>query len=121
MQEFAGAGLRTLCLATKDIDPAYFADWRRRYHAASTSLVDREDKVTAVYEEIEKNMTLIGATAIEDKLQDGVPDTIASLAVAGIKIWVLTGDKQGMLLIKLSKFNVVYSQCNCVARLFIGF
>ena len=40
-------------------------------------------------------MTLIGATAIEDKLQDGVPDAIANLALAGIKIWVLTGDKQG--------------------------
>lgn len=49
----------------------------------------------ALYEEIEKNMILIGATAIEDKLQDGVPDTIANLALAGIKIWVLTGDKQG--------------------------
>ena len=41
-------------------------------------------------------MMLIGATAIEDKLQDGVPDTIANLALAGIKIWVLTGDKQGI-------------------------
>ena len=40
-------------------------------------------------------MALIGATAIEDKLQDGVPDAIARLANAGIKIWVLTGDKQG--------------------------
>ncbi len=49
----------------------------------------------ACYEEIEQNMMLIGATAIEDKLQDGVPDTIANLALAGIKIWVLTGDKQG--------------------------
>ena len=41
-------------------------------------------------------MTLIGATAIEDKLQDGVPDAIANLSNAGIKIWVLTGDKQGI-------------------------
>lgn len=40
-------------------------------------------------------MHLLGATAIEDKLQDGVPQTIANLALAGIKIWVLTGDKQG--------------------------
>ena len=40
-------------------------------------------------------MTLLGATAIEDKLQDGVPDCIANLALADIKIWVLTGDKQG--------------------------
>lgn len=49
----------------------------------------------ALYEEIETDMILIGASAIEDKLQDGVPDAIANLALADIKIWVLTGDKQG--------------------------
>ena len=69
----------------------------------STSMENRDDKLSEVYEEIEQNMTLIGATAIEDKLQDGVPDTIANLAVAGIKIWVLTGDKQGKFdLVKLN-------------------
>ena len=62
----------------------------------STSLVNRDDQLDAVYEEIEQGMKLIGATAIEDKLQDGVPETIANLSLAGIKIWVLTGDKQGM-------------------------
>ena len=61
----------------------------------STALVDRDDRLDEVYEEIEENMLLMGATAIEDKLQDGVPDTIANLALANIKIWVLTGDKQG--------------------------
>lgn len=49
----------------------------------------------AIYEEIEKDMSLLGATAIEDKLQDGVPQTIANLSLAGMKLWVLTGDKQG--------------------------
>ena len=63
--------------------------------AHSTSMENRDDKLSAVYEEIEERMTLVGATAIEDKLQDGVPETIAHLALAGIKIWVLTGDKQG--------------------------
>lgn len=56
---------------------------------------DREEKVNAVYEDIEQNLMLLGATAIEDKLQDGVPDAIANLALADIKLWVLTGDKQG--------------------------
>ena len=51
--------------------------------------------MSEVYEEIEVGMSLVGATAIEDKLQDGVPEAIANLARAGIKIWVLTGDKQG--------------------------
>jgi phospholipid-transporting ATPase len=48
----------------------------------------------AAAELIEKNLILLGATAIEDKLQDGVPDTIHTLATAGIKLWVLTGDRQ---------------------------
>ena len=52
----------------------------------------------SVYDEIEMDLDLVGSSAIEDKLQDGVPDTIAKLARASIKIWVLTGDKQGTLL-----------------------
>ncbi len=94
-QDFAQEGLRTLCLASKEIDPSYYVEWKKKHHEASTSLVDRDDKLSEVYEEIETDMVLLGATAIEDKLQDGVPDCIANLAQAGIKIWVLTGDKQG--------------------------
>jgi magnesium-transporting ATPase (P-type) len=45
-------------------------------------------------EEIEAGLGLLGCTAIEDKLQDGVPKCIADLARAGVKIWVLTGDKE---------------------------
>lgn len=61
----------------------------------SIAMENRDEKLDAVYEEIETDLMLIGASAIEDKLQDGVPETIANLAVADIKIWVLTGDKQG--------------------------
>jgi len=56
---------------------------------------NREEQIDVLYEEIEKNMKLIGMTAIEDKLQDGVPQCIESLTQAGIKIWMLTGDKIG--------------------------
>ena len=56
---------------------------------------NREERVCDLYEEIEQGMTLMGATAVEDKLQDGVPEAIANLAAAGIHIWMLTGDKQG--------------------------
>ncbi|KAH9406631.1 Phospholipid-transporting ATPase ID [Tyrophagus putrescentiae] len=94
LNKFASEGLRTLCLAKKDIDETFFEAWKGRLHEASTSLDNREDKVDACYEEIEQKLQLIGATAIEDKLQDGVPQTIANLALAGIKLWVLTGDKQ---------------------------
>ena len=63
---------------------------------------DREDKIAAVCNEIEGDLRLLGATAIEDRLQDGVPETIADLKRAGIKVWVATGDKLetaiGMLL-----------------------
>jgi magnesium-transporting ATPase (P-type) len=54
---------------------------------------NKDERLAELYEEIEKGMTLLGATAIEDKLQDGVPETIAKLMEANIKIWVLTGDK----------------------------
>uniref|UniRef100_A0A674D9H2 Phospholipid-transporting ATPase n=1 Tax=Salmo trutta TaxID=8032 RepID=A0A674D9H2_SALTR len=94
LNEFAGEGLRTLALAYKDLDEEYFSSWKQRHHEASTALEDREDKLDVLYEEIEKDLMLLGATAIEDKLQDGVPQTIEQLAKADIKIWVLTGDKQ---------------------------
>uniref|UniRef100_A0A8C4NUX7 Phospholipid-transporting ATPase n=1 Tax=Dicentrarchus labrax TaxID=13489 RepID=A0A8C4NUX7_DICLA len=94
LQEFAGEGLRTLALAYKDLDEEYFNQWQQRHHEASTDLDDRESKLDQLYEEIEKDLLLLGATAIEDKLQDGVPQTIEQLSKADIKIWVLTGDKQ---------------------------
>uniref|UniRef100_A0A6Q2YKE1 Phospholipid-transporting ATPase n=1 Tax=Esox lucius TaxID=8010 RepID=A0A6Q2YKE1_ESOLU len=92
--EYAGDGLRTLALAYKDIDLNYMEDWKKRHHEASTGMEQREEKLDALYEEIEKGLLLLGATAVEDKLQDGVPQTIEQLAKADIKIWVLTGDKQ---------------------------
>ena len=94
LNKFAGEGLRTLCLAKKDLDVVVYERWRERYHEAVISLDNREEKVSAVYEEIEQQLVLVGTTAIEDKLQDGVPQCIANLAAANIKLWVLTGDKQ---------------------------
>ncbi|XP_055944168.1 phospholipid-transporting ATPase ID-like [Argiope bruennichi] len=94
LNKYAGEGLRTLCLAVKELDEDVFEEWKEKFHAAATSMDNREEKVNAVYEDIEKNLILLGATAIEDKLQDGVPDAIANLALADIKLWVLTGDKQ---------------------------
>lgn len=67
---------------------------------------NREALLSAVYEEIETDLVLVGATAIEDKLQDGVPEAIANLAQANIKIWVLTGDKQGENSLVLNLYTV---------------
>ncbi|XP_077377783.1 phospholipid-transporting ATPase ID-like [Festucalex cinctus] len=94
LNEFAGEGLRTLALAYKDLDEDFFLQWQQRHHEASTTLDEREGKLEQLYEEIETDLLLLGATAIEDKLQDGVPQTIEQLSKADIKIWVLTGDKQ---------------------------
>jgi len=78
----------------------------------------REQKLNMMYEEIESDLQLLGVTAIEDKLQDGVPKSIANLQSAGIKIWVLTGDKQGMCKLnyfscKYKSFKVYFSCRNC--------
>ncbi|KAJ3164163.1 hypothetical protein HK101_000497 [Irineochytrium annulatum] len=93
LEEFAGDGLRTLCIAYTILPEDLYNEWAIKYQAASVSLTDREEKVDEVAEEIERGMLLMGATAIEDKLQDGVSDCIETLSNAGIKIWVLTGDK----------------------------
>ncbi|XP_059080982.1 phospholipid-transporting ATPase ID-like isoform X3 [Tigriopus californicus] len=94
LDKFASEGLRTLVLGVKDLSAEQFEDWKASHHEAAIALDNREEKLDAIYNEIEKDLQLLGATAIEDKLQDGVPETIANLALAGIKLWVLTGDKQ---------------------------
>ncbi|XP_078113349.1 phospholipid-transporting ATPase ID isoform X1 [Sander vitreus] len=93
LSEFAGEGLRTLALAYKDLDEDYFDVWMKKLLFASTVIENREDQLAVLYEEIEQGLKLLGATAIEDKLQEGVPETITCLNLADIKIWVLTGDK----------------------------
>ncbi|XP_026221873.1 probable phospholipid-transporting ATPase IM isoform X2 [Anabas testudineus] len=93
LSEFAGEGLRTLALAYKDLDEDYFDVWMKKLLFASTVIENREDQLAVLYEELEQGLKLLGATAIEDKLQEGVPETIACLNLADIKIWVLTGDK----------------------------
>lgn len=91
---FASEGLRTLVLGVKILTDADAEEWLSKYKKAATSLENRDKKLTAVAAEIERNLHIVGATAIEDRLQDGVPETIANLGKAGIKLWVLTGDKR---------------------------
>ncbi|MBN3310286.1 phospholipid-transporting ATPase IA isoform X4 [Amia ocellicauda] len=94
LEQFATEGLRTLCYAVADISESSYQDWLQVYHRASTAMQNRVLKLEESYELIEKNLQLLGATAIEDKLQDKVPETIETLMKADIKIWILTGDKQ---------------------------
>ncbi|PMD54710.1 P-type ATPase-like protein [Hyaloscypha bicolor E] len=93
LEMFAREGLRTLCIAQKVLGEEEYQTWNREHEIAAAAIVDREDRLEAVSDLIERDLTLLGGTAIEDRLQEGVPDTIALLADAGIKLWVLTGDK----------------------------
>ena len=70
-----------------------YAQWNEEYQAAMSSVADRESKLEKCALHLEKDFDLVGSTALEDKLQDGVPDTIDMIRRGGIKLWVLTGDK----------------------------
>ena len=95
IEAFAGMGLRTLVVACRDLEDDEYEAWAVRHKAASTAITDRAVRLAAVYEEIEKELHMLGASAIEDRLQEGVPGTIALLRRANIRFWMLTGDKQG--------------------------
>ncbi|KAL8828144.1 MAG: hypothetical protein Q9170_006727 [Blastenia crenularia] len=95
LEEYATEGLRTLCLAMREIPEEEFQQWWQIFEKASTTVSgNRAEELDKAAELIEHDFCLLGATAIEDKLQDGVPDTIHTLQEAGIKVWVLTGDRQ---------------------------
>jgi phospholipid-translocating ATPase len=93
LEMFAREGLRTLCIAQRELGEEEYQQWNKEHEIASAAITDREEKLEEVSDRIERELTLLGGTAIEDRLQEGVPDTIALLAEAGIKLWVLTGDK----------------------------
>ncbi|KAL5759658.1 hypothetical protein ACOSQ2_018496 [Xanthoceras sorbifolium] len=107
LEQFGSSGLRTLCLAYRDLSPDMYEKWNEKFIQAKSSLRDRELKLDEVGELIEKDLILIGCTAIEDKLQEGVPACIQTLSRAGIKIWVLTGDKME------TAINIAYA-CNLI-------
>ncbi|KAK9828339.1 hypothetical protein WJX74_009865 [Apatococcus lobatus] len=94
LRNFSLQGLRTLVLCERILTETEWRDWNMRFQAASAQLVERDSKVSHTALEVERNLDLLGVTAIEDKLQAGVPDAISSLIKAGMKVWVITGDKQ---------------------------
>lgn len=94
VNEYANAGLRTLILAYREVDENEYEEFNEKFTEAKNLVsADREAVIDEVAENMEKDLILLGATAVEDKLQSGVPQCIDKLAKAGIKIWVLTGDK----------------------------
>ncbi|KAF7805959.1 phospholipid-transporting ATPase 2 isoform X1 [Senna tora] len=94
VEQYAHMGLRTLCLAWRELKEDEYQEWSLMFKEANSTLVDREWRVAEVCQRIEHNLEVLGVTAIEDRLQDGVPETIETLRKAGINFWMLTGDKQ---------------------------
>ncbi len=93
LESYAKEGLRTLIVAEKVLSEEEYSDWHAVYKKAMLSLSNREEMLEEAAKQLEHSFTLAGATAIEDKLQDEVAETISFIRRAGIKIWVLTGDK----------------------------
>lgn len=95
LAKYGDAGLRTLALSYRKLEVAEYEQWNATFTKAKTTIgADRDDLLDKASDLIEKDLILVGATAVEDKLQQGVPECIDRLAQAGLKIWVLTGDKQ---------------------------
>ncbi|KAL4432773.1 hypothetical protein ABPG74_011594 [Tetrahymena malaccensis] len=93
LKYFGSQGLRTLMLAERQIDKQAYEIWSEKYLKARSQTENKELEIEKLQDEMETELEILGATAIEDKLQDDVADTIKALKDSGIKIWVLTGDK----------------------------
>ncbi|XP_020089461.1 probable phospholipid-transporting ATPase 8 isoform X1 [Ananas comosus] len=94
INEYSEAGLRTLAVAYRKLTEEEYRIWNEEFLAAKSSVnADHDMIVDEAAEKIEKDLILLGATGVEDRLQKGVPECINKLAEAGIKIWILTGDK----------------------------
>ncbi|KUF82695.1 phospholipid-transporting ATPase [Phytophthora nicotianae] len=101
LERYATEGLRTLVIAQKELHPDAYAEWSCEYDAALGDLEQmamqkrgEPNRIEELEEQLEQGLQLMGATAIEDRLQDQVTSTLGDLSRAGIKIWVLTGDKE---------------------------
>lgn len=92
MELFANNGLRTLCIAHRYLSEQEYLEWSRTYEVAINSVRDRDEEMDKANELIEHSLIILGATALEDKLQEGVPEAIETLHQAGIKLWILTGN-----------------------------
>lgn len=100
---YAEEGLRVLVMAKRIISQNEFYEWRKKHAECELTSEHHERKVRESFSNLEKNLTLLGATGIEDRLQEGVPETLAALINAGIVVWVLTGDKPE------TAINIAYS------------
>ncbi|VDD80362.1 unnamed protein product [Mesocestoides corti] len=92
--DFASSGLRTLVMGARFVTAAQWLELKANLDDARGRLEGREEALAEAYHAIESSLMLVGCTGIEDKLQEGVPETLIALREAGIQVWVLTGDKE---------------------------
>ena len=92
-ENLATKGLRTLVLTQKIISKEDFEAWNREYQDAISSMENRKEKIAQTVSKLENNMDFLCVTGVEDLLQDDVANTIDNLRNAGMKVWMLTGDK----------------------------
>ncbi|XP_034147865.1 probable phospholipid-transporting ATPase VB [Esox lucius] len=90
---YAKEGLHTLCFAKKVLSESAYKNWSLLRQEALAAIDNREELLMETAVNLEKQLTLLGATGIEDRLQECVPDTVMALREAGVRLWVLTGDK----------------------------
>uniref|UniRef100_A0A8C4HAV4 Phospholipid-transporting ATPase n=1 Tax=Dicentrarchus labrax TaxID=13489 RepID=A0A8C4HAV4_DICLA len=103
LDSYARDGLRTLCISKKILEEEEYEVWLKRQLLAESSIENREELLLESAQRLETNLTLLGTTGIVDRLQEEVPETIEALQRAGIKVWVLTGDK------KETAINIAYA------------
>ncbi|KAM3960111.1 LOW QUALITY PROTEIN: putative phospholipid-transporting ATPase IIB [Aphomia sociella] len=89
----AADGLRTLVLAYKTLTKNEYLEFESEYKEARLSVTNRNERTAAAIAKLQRGLTLLGLTGVEDRLADDVPATLAMLRTAGLKIWMLTGDK----------------------------
>ncbi|XP_068659083.1 phospholipid-transporting ATPase 1-like isoform X1 [Aristolochia californica] len=94
LHTYSSLGLRTLVIGMRELDGHEFEQWQSAYEKANNALMGRASLLRSVAASIESSLLILGASGIEDKLQQGVPEAIEALRQTGIKVWVLTGDKQ---------------------------
>jgi len=107
--EYSKNGFRTLMVAFRKIKQEDYNFWINKLHEDELNMLNKQKLMERLYDIIENNLTLIGGTVVEDKLQDKVPETIKEIRAAGIKMWVLTGDKLN------TAENIGYS-CNLLSK-----
>ncbi|MFH4975051.1 hypothetical protein AB6A40_001760 [Gnathostoma spinigerum] len=116
LEEFSSQGLRTLCVAMKRLTPFSYEVWNARHTAIEKdeNMKGKDERLRRSIAQMENDLSLIGVTAIEDRLQDGVAETLSDLRRAGIQVWLLTGDKRETALNIARSCNLFPPECTVV-------